>query len=79
MRQTRDFIISEKEAGIHKGNKRLLDRLIEISSGKTTWKGTLPKIEQRNQMKSLNYSKRKNNITAIEKENLALAKRLIER
>ena len=79
-RRAYDFITAEKEAGIQKDNKKLLDRLIEISAGRSAvWKTMLPKIESRTQPKSLNYLKRKNHVLQIEKENLALARRLVQR
>ena len=75
-----DFKMLEKQMGIHKENKILMDRLVEISAGRSTmWKGTMPKINQRRQPGSLNYAVRKNNELQIEQENFIFAKRLMER
>jgi len=86
-KKTKDFIINEKNITINKDNQILLNKLVEISSGK--WSSVAPAPKKRttrsvqpNLLKgptSLNMGMRKRETERIEKENHAFAKRLFDK
>ncbi len=87
-KKTKDFLTNEKNITINKDNQILLNKLVEISSGKwSSIAAPLPaQKKNRNQsvrvMKgpfSLNMGVRKRETERIEKENHAFAKRLFDK
>lgn len=85
-RKTKEFLTNEKNITINKDNKILLNKLVEISSGK--WSSVAPvptkKNVRNNSVKvkgptSLNMGVRKRETERIEKENHAFAKRLFDK
>lgn len=85
-KKTKEFLTNEKNITINKDNKILLNKLVEISSGK--WSSVAPvptrKAIRNNSVKvkgptSLNMGVRKRETERIEKENHAFAKRLFDK
>ena len=85
-KKTKEFLTNEKNVTINKDNKILLNKLVEISSGK--WSSVAPvptrKAIRNNSVKvkgptSLNMGVRKRETERIEKENHAFAKRLFDK
>lgn len=85
-KKTKEFLTNEKNITINKDNQILLNKLVEISSGK--WSSVAPvpkKAKARNQSvkvkgpTSLNMGIRKRETERIEKENHAFAKRLFDK
>jgi len=83
-KKTKEFLTNEKNITINKDNKILLNKLVEISSGK--WSSVAPvpnKKSLRNSSvkgpTSLNMGVRKRETERIEKENHAFAKRLFDK
>ena len=86
-KKTKEFITNERNITINKDNQILLNKLVEISSGK--WSSVAPapkkKVINRNlsvKVKgptSLNMGVRKRETERIEKENHAFAKRLFDK
>ena len=86
-KKTKDFLTNEKNLTINKDNQILLNKLVEISSGK--WSSVAPAPKKRmnrsvqpQQLKgptSLNMGMRKRETERIEKENHAFAKRLFDK
>jgi len=86
-KKTKDFLTNEKNITINKDNQILLNKLVEISSGK--WSSVAPAPKKRttrsvqpNLLKgptSLNMGMRKRETERIEKENHAFAKRLFDK
>ena len=84
-RKTKDFLTNERNITINKDNQILLNKLVEISSGK--WSSVAPAATKkvRNQSvkvkgpTSLNMAVRKRETERIEKENHAFAKRLYDK
>ena len=85
-KKTKEFLTNEKNITINKDNKILLNKLVEISSGK--WSSVAPvptkKAVRNNSVKvkgptSLNMGVRKRETERIEKENHAFAKRLFDK
>lgn len=87
--KTKEFMTNEKNITINKDNQILLNKLVEISSGKWSSVVTVPKkaVAKRNQSVknsakgpiSLNMIVRKRETERIEKENHAFAKRLFDK
>ena len=86
--KTKEFMTNEKNIGINKDNQILLNKLVEISSGKWSSVVTAPRRQNkvRNQSvkvgngpKSLNMIVRKKETERIERENHAFAKRLFDK
>ena len=77
------FINNEKNAEINRENQILLNKLVEISSGKHTSVGKPPKKVKKKSTpgskKSLNYERRKKECDRIERENMAIAQRLFNK
>jgi len=85
-KKTKEFLTNEKNITINKDNKILLNKLVEISSGK--WSSVAPVPTKKNirnksvKVKgptSLNMGVRKRETERIEKENHAFAKRLFDK
>ena len=84
-KKTKEFLTNEKNISINKDNQILLNKLVEISSGK--WSSIAPppkKSSVRTQSvkygpTSLNMGVRKRETERIEKENHAFAKRLFDK
>jgi hypothetical protein len=86
-KKTKEFLTNEKNITINKDNKILLNKLVEISSGK--WSSVAPvptkkNVARNNSVKvkgptSLNMGVRKRETERIEKENHAFAKRLFDK
>lgn len=83
-KKTKDFLTNERNITINKDNQILLNKLVEISSGK--WSSVVPAPNRkRNQSvkvkgpTSLNMAVRKKETERIEKENHAFAKRLFDK
>jgi hypothetical protein len=89
--KTKEFMTNEKNITINKDNQILLNKLVEISSGKWSSVVSAPKrmakAKPRNQSVknslkgpvSLNMLVRKKETERIEKENHAFAKRLFDK
>ena len=85
--KTKDFLTNEKNITINKDNQILLNKLVEISSGK--WSSVAPvpkkagpvrgKSVRVNGPTSLNMGVRKRETERIERENHAFAKRLFDK
>ena len=81
--KTKGFLKSEKTAEINRENQILLNKLVEISSGK--WSTVVPapkkvvKKKVETNKKSLNYERRKKEFERIERENMAIAQRLFNK
>lgn len=85
-KKTKEFLTNERNITINKDNQILLNKLVEISSGKWSSVAPVPKKKQvRNQSvkvkgpTSLNMGVRKRETERIEKENHAFAKRLFDK
>ena len=85
-KKTKDFLTNEKNLTINKDNQILLNKLVEISSGK--WSSVAPAPKKRSNRSvqpslkgptSLNMGMRKRETERIEKENHAFAKRLFDK
>ena len=86
-KKTKEFLTNEKNITINKDNKILLNKLVEISSGK--WSSVAPVPTKKNANRnnsvkvkgptSLNRGVRKRETERIEKENHAFAKRLFDK
>ena len=86
-KKTKEFLTNEKNITINKDNKILLNKLVEISSGK--WSSVAPVPNKKNANRnnsvkvkgptSLNMGVRKRETERIEKENHAFAKRLFDK
>lgn len=75
-----EFVTNERNIGIDRDNKKLLEKLVEISAGK--WSQVKKeKIAGQNIVgpKSLNLGYRKRETERIEQENHAFAKRLFDK
>jgi hypothetical protein len=86
--KTKEFMTNEKNITINKDNQILLNKLVEISSGKWSSVVTAPKrtVKRNQSVKtsakgpfSLNMIVRKRETERIEKENHAFAKRLFDK
>jgi len=83
--KTKEFMTNERNITINKDNQILLNKLVEISSGKWSSVVTAPRRNptKRNQSQkgphSLNMLTRKKETERIEKENHAFAKRLFDK
>lgn len=87
-KKTKEFLTNEKNITINKDNQILLNKLVEISSGKWSSVAPAPKRNQSVKVKvvsgiggpnSLNMGLRKRETDRIEKENHAFAKRLFNK
>jgi hypothetical protein len=83
-KKTKEFLTNEKNITINKDNQILLNKLVEISSGKWSSVAPVPKKKTvRTQSvkgpTSLNMGVRKRETERIEKENHAFAKRLFDK
>ena len=84
-KKTKEFLANERNITINKDNQILLNKLVEISSGKWSSVQPAPAKKQRNfsvKIKgpsSLNMVVRKRETERIEKENHAFAKRLFDK
>ena len=87
-KKTKEFLTNEKNITINKDNQILLNKLVEISSGKWSSVAPAPKksIARNKSVKvgskgptSLNMGVRKRETERIEKENHAFAKRLFDK
>lgn len=87
-KKTKEFLTNEKNITINKDNQILLNKLVEISSGKWSSVAPAPKRNQSVKVKnnvsgsgpsSLNMGLRKRETERIEKENHAFAKRLFNK
>ena len=87
-KKTKDFLTNERNITINKDNQILLNKLVEISSGKWSSVAPVPKKRApRNQSvkvgvkgpTSLNMGVRKRETERIERENHAFAKRLFDK
>ena len=85
MRKNKEFLQNERNIEINRSNQALLNKLVEISTGK--W-SSVPHLRDRSvdvisrhnsAFKSLNLPYRKRETERIERENHAFAKRLFER
>lgn len=81
-----EFLNNEKNISINKDNQLLLNKLVEISSGKFTSVQPAPRREKQRRNKSLmkvhtslNMPFRKRENERIEKENHEIAKRLFDK
>lgn len=82
--KTKGFLKSEKTAEINRENQILLNKLVEISSGKWSSVAPAPKKVAKKKVaapakKSLNYERRKKEFERIERENMAIAQRLFNK
>jgi len=83
-KKTKEFLANERNRSINKDNQILLNKLVEISTGKWTSVVPAPK-KNRNKShnvkgpSSLNMVVRKKETERIEKENHAFAKRLFDK
>ena len=87
--KTKEFLTNEKNITINKDNQILLNKLVEISSGKWSSVAPIPKkpepVVKRNSSvrvkgpTSLNMGVRKRETERIERENHAFAKRLFDK
>ena len=85
-KKTKEFLTNEKNIIVNKDNQILLNKLVEISSGKWSSVAPAPKAKRakssNNTSKgpsSLNMGLRKRENDRIEKENHAFAKRLFDK
>ena len=93
-RKTKDFMTNERNLTINKDNQILLNKLVEISSGKWSSIAAPPKKNRNQSVKmgnvrssqsrgvgptSLNMGVRKRETERIERENHAFAKRLFDK
>jgi hypothetical protein len=85
-KKTKEFLTNEKNITINKDNKILLNKLVEISSGKWSSVAPVPKKKAARNSSvnvkgptSLNMGVRKRETERIEKENHAFAKRLFDK
>ena len=88
-KKTKDFLTNEKNITINKDNQILLNKLVEISSGKWSSVAPVPKkatksVARGNSVRvvgptSLNMGVRKRETERIERENHAFAKRLFDK
>lgn len=85
-KKTKEFLTNEKNITINKDNQILLNKLVEISSGK--WSSVAPAPAKKAKVRtqsvkagptSLNMGVRKRETERIEKENHAFAKRLFDK
>jgi len=89
MKKNKEFQMNEKNLEINRSNQALLNKLVEISTGKWSCLPTIPSRDRSvdvhrsygplGNVKSLNFSSRKRETERIERENHAFAKRLFER
>ena len=84
-KKTKEFLTNERNITINKDNQILLNKLVEISSGKWSSVAPVPNKKNRNNSvkvkgpTSLNMGVRKRETERIEKENHAFAKRLFDK
>jgi hypothetical protein len=86
-KKTKEFLTNEKNIIVNKDNQILLNKLVEISSGKWSSVAPAPKTVKRAKSSnntgkgptSLNMGLRKRENDRIEKENHAFAKRLFDK
>ena len=83
-KKTKNFLTNERNITINKDNQILLNKLVEISSGKWSSVVPAPKRQAARSMKpkgptSLNMAVRKKETERIEKANHAFAKRLFDK
>jgi hypothetical protein len=88
VKRNKEFLMNERNIEINRSNQALLNKLVEISTGK--W-SSVPHMRDRSHdatrlhttsvagMKSLNLPYRKKETERIERENHAFAKRLFEK
>ena len=88
-KKTKNFLTNERNISINKDNQILLNKLVEISSGK--WSSVAPAVKQKKVPRSgsvrdaikgptsLNMVARKRETERIERENHAFAKRLFDK
>ena len=86
-KKTKEFLLNERNITINKDNQILLNKLVEISSGK--WSSVAPIPVKQTKVRnlsvkikgptSLNMVVRKKETERIEKENHAFAKRLFDK
>lgn len=81
--KTKGFLKNEQTAAINRENQILLNKLVEISSGKWSSVAPAPKKAAKKKAvpakKSLNYERRKKEFERIERENMAIAQRLFNK
>ena len=86
-KKTKEFLTNEKNITVNKDNQILLNKLVEISSGKWSSVAPAPKAKRAKSSNntggkgptSLNMGLRKRENDRIEKENHAFAKRLFDK
>ena len=85
-KKTKEFLTNEKNIIVNKDNQILLNKLVEISSGKWSSVAPAPKAKRAKSSNntgkgpsSLNMGLRKRENDRIEKENHAFAKRLFDK
>jgi len=87
-KKTKEFLTNEKNIIVNKDNQILLNKLVEISSGKWSSVAPAPKVKRAKSSNntgsgkgpsSLNMGLRKRENDRIEKENHAFAKRLFDK
>jgi hypothetical protein len=83
-KKTKNFLTNERNITINKDNQILLNKLVEISSGKWSSVVPAPTRERTRSIKfkgptSLNMAVRKKETERIERENHAFAKRLFDK
>lgn len=85
-KKTKEFLTNERNIVVNKDNQILLNKLVEISSGKWSSVAPAPKRDKRAKSSavskgpvSLNMGLRKRENDRIEKENHAFAKRLFDK
>ena len=86
-KKTKEFLTNERNITINKDNQILLNKLVEISSGKWSSVAPVPTAKTKNRNNSvkvkgptsLNMGVRKRETERIEKENHAFAKRLFDK
>ncbi len=86
-KKTKEFLTNERNITINKDNQILLNKLVEISSGKWSSVAPAPRKAKQNRNQSvkvkgptsLNMGVRKRETERIEKENHAFAKRLFDK
>ena len=79
--KTKGFLKSEKNAEINRENQILLNKLVEISSGKWSTVAKPKKVKKapETNKKSLNFERRRKELEKIERENMAIAQRLFNK
>ncbi len=85
-KKTKEFLTNEKNITINKDNQILLNKLVEISSGKWSSVAPVPAVKKAVRTQSvkagptsLNMGVRRRETERIEKENHAFAKRLFDK